>query len=159
MTWPPWSDHTRFRDWLRAGPLPRDALDPYSWPHLSSQLQAKCFRLIPKEVPEETTERPQLLGAEGRRTTDKELQRVELSRLQVQENSGHLGAQRLLSLCLPLMSSSSVCLCRATDIIEPILNATNSPASTLSEETETRDVATQDLRREEWRAENKYAVF
>lgn len=84
---------------------------------------------------------------------------VELSRLQVQENSGQLGAQRLLSLFLPLMFSSSVCLCRATDIIEPILNATNSPASTLSEEAETRDVATQDLRREEWRAENRSAGF
>lgn len=46
----------------------------YSWRHLSSQLQAKCSRPIPKEVPEETTELPQLLGAEGRRSTDKELQ-------------------------------------------------------------------------------------
>lgn len=59
------------RDWLRAEPLPRDALDPHSWPHLSSQLQAKCSRLIPKEVLEETTERPQRLGAEGRRTLKK----------------------------------------------------------------------------------------
>lgn len=145
------------RNCLRAGPFTREALDPYSWPHLALQLQVKCSRRTPKEVPGETAQHPQLLGIERRRSTDKELQRRS-SRAELYERRSERGSRKTqdsaqeprdTSASSPSSPtpSSRVCPVPGNDTIGTIINAINLPASTLPLGTENREVSAQYLGR------------